>query len=96
MTIKFFVDTKEALTLKRLFFRFLKQNNIYDSYIYNTSHCDCMPLKIVSMTDFYNLIGCAFFWSKTKEGDKFWLNTHNKWLIYINELKKNGTVFICS
>lgn len=66
---------------KRLFFRFLKKNNIYHTFIYNAKYfvsrgVDDVLLYDRAFQEVHNLIISTFSWSKTKEGVDFWLLFH--------------------
>ena len=81
---------------KRLFFRFLKKNNIYHAFIYNVKYIGIKKRDGVMVDVFLydrafqeanNLIIGAFSWARTKEGTSFWLLFHKKWLNELNENK---------
>lgn len=63
-----------------LFVSFLKDNNIYDSYIeYASNVANChMPNLAISG---------AFFFAATKEGGEFWRNINDKWIEHYNQFK---------
>lgn len=77
---------KSELILKRIFFRFLKDSDLYPLYIHNVTNIkfdyeywNLQP----NISDGRTLIGAAFQWGKTKEGFEFWHKRHNLWLQYL-------------
>jgi hypothetical protein len=79
---------RNKLILKR-FYSFLKENNIYDVFLYNCYLFGDNKDIIENMVYFitigikqYNgiyLIGDAFDWSETSEGLQFWNEINKKW-----------------
>lgn len=79
---------RNKLILKR-FYSFLKENNIYDVFLYNCYLFGDNKCIIENMVYFvtigikqYNgiyLIGDAFDWSETSEGIQFWNEINKKW-----------------
>ena len=78
---------KVAINSNKRFLSFLKENKIYGRYIKNTVNSlikeDAGKINYISASspiekieqDYYP-INCAFTWSKTSEGHKFWYK-HN-------------------
>jgi hypothetical protein len=79
---------RNKLILKR-FYSFLKENNIYDVFLYNcylfSNNKDVIENMVYFITvgiKQYNgiyLIGDAFDWSETSEGIQFWNEINKKW-----------------
>ena len=74
------------LTFKQQFIRFLKQNNVYEQYIYNFNNGKYYRERFFNgKTPFlsedspYGYITNAFSWGFTKEGTNFWLMITTKW-----------------
>ena len=72
---------KKAINSNKTFLNFLKENKIYGRYVKNTVNSLIQSTyKISYITDMikqdFNPINCAFTWSKTSEGHKFWYK-HN-------------------
>jgi len=80
---------KKKLELIVSFFRFLKDNFIYEKYkSYYYADNNTMRTKSWKLIDFLRNCGsegfltCAFCWCYTKDGFDFWENIHFKWLEY--------------
>ena len=72
---------KKAINSNKTFLNFLKENKIYGRYIKNTVNSliqDSYRKSIVveEIIQNFNPINCAFTWSETSEGHKFWCK-HN-------------------
>ena len=71
---------KAAINSNKRLLSFLKENKIYGRYIKNTVNCLIRATTIDYITKYIKLdcnpINCAFTWSKTSEGHKFWYK-HN-------------------
>ena len=71
---------KAAINSNKRLLSFLKENKIYGRYIKNTVNCLTQDTTIDYITKYIKLdsnpINCAFTWSKTSEGHKFWYK-HN-------------------
>lgn len=81
------------INMKRLFMFFLKENNIYSSYVYNMEKFkNILDPKLCChhyICHGNTLLTEAFVWSKTIEGYDFWYDLNNKWYRYkkFNNLK---------
>ena len=74
--------------VKQLFLHFLKQEGIYESYIFNfnnTLHINKNFDRFILKTEERYFIRFAFSWESTKEGYDFWLKKSIKW---VNEINK--------
>lgn len=83
----------------RLFFRFLKNNDVYRQYLNNIQYSATINHKYVSnkkfTTEFFDLAKCnpkilinhPFIWRSTQEGYYFWHNIHYQWNEMILKLK---------
>ena len=71
---------KAAINSNKRILSFLKENKIYGRYIKNTVNSLIQDTTIDYITKYIKLdcnpINCAFTWSKTSEGHKFWYK-HN-------------------
>ena len=72
---------KKAINSNKTFLNFLKENKIYGRYIKNTVNSliqDSYRKSIVveEIIRNFNPTNCAFTWSETSEGHKFWCK-HN-------------------
>ena len=71
---------KKAINSNEKLLSFLKENKIYGRYIKNTVNSLIQDTTIDYITKYIKLdcnpINCAFTWSKTSEGHKFWYK-HN-------------------
>lgn len=75
---------------KKEFFRFLKENNVYCSYIEYAEECSDLiknfcngsVIKFIEVCiatgRIEDTIGQAFYWADTKEGFDFWENLYFK------------------
>lgn len=76
---KFYFKIKYNKTKEELFDIFLKQNRLYTKFYNNTKILE--PFSEDSIAYHHRLgtmINDAFEWNKTKEGQEFWTNAHNK------------------
>ena len=76
---------------KNIFLRFLKKNNIFETYMFNFNkdrkYRMLFHRKLVNTTancffktiDFQNYVCSSFEWDKTPEGECFWKKIHDKW-----------------
>ena len=80
--------------LRKHFFAFLKENGIYDKWLYNLRKRHPSN-EIWWWNDFYQTlyedrclraINYAFIWDNTKEGDDFWFYLYCKWSNYSSSL----------
>jgi len=78
------------------FVRFLKENGVYDKFIYNCENVpDLVILKWPTLSNFcseirrHNYIDFGFSWSYTPEGHFFWNKINQKWLSYLKFLNEN-------
>ena len=75
--------------VKQLFLHFLKQEGIYESYIFNFNNAlriDTNFNHFILKTEEKYFIRFAFSWSSTNEGYDFWLKKSIKWVnTYSNE-----------
>ena len=71
---------KKAINSNEKLLGFFKENKIYGRYIKNTVNSLIQDTTIDYITKYIKLdcnpINCAFTWSKTSEGHKFWYK-HN-------------------
>ena len=71
---------KKAINSNKRLLSFLKENKVYGRYIKNTVNSLIQDTTIDHITKYIKLdcnpINCAFTWSKTSEGHKFWYK-HN-------------------
>ena len=71
---------KKAINSNKRLLSFLKENKIYGRYIKNTVNCLRQDAEGNDIARYIkqdcNPIDCAFTWSKTSEGHKFWYK-HN-------------------
>ena len=71
---------KKAINSNKRLLSFLKENKVYGRYIKNTVNSLIQDTTIDYITKYIKLdrnpINCAFTWSKTSEGHKFWYK-HN-------------------
>ena len=79
---------------KKLFIRFLKENNCYEHFIYSMVNNDNYMFRFNNIDELINFaivrrfenfftdseIYRAFFWSDTIEGNEYWKDINNKWL----------------
>ena len=64
---------------KQIFFRFLKENYCYKSFLMNYYLNFIIHKNERLKCPHNNAIIAAFTWSETKEGGMFWNNIHLKW-----------------
>lgn len=79
------------LTPKQRFIHFLKQNNVYEQYMFNFNNIDGINFRkkyrkeYASIKSFFLFskkkyyVYNAFLWESTKEGYNFWNNLQIKW-----------------
>ena len=79
------------LNRKKIFIRFLKENNCYKQYCKNYNN----TLDELYESNEYNgelnisnEIFDAFSWVSTKEGFSFWDDVDDKWTIFLIKIKK--------
>jgi len=87
-------ETESSLTDKE-FVKFLKDNNIYDKFIYDLQQDINMRKKkghpyievnnFCNETDYLDYILGAFPWGNTPEGTDFWIRYNHKWVKYITD-----------
>ena len=83
---------------RKLFFAFLKKNDIYEKWIHNLLNGH--PMDDIKWWNCFNkklygnncgrAIICAFCWCETKEGFDFWSELNHKWSDYRIETMKTG------
>ena len=83
---------KNNIDYRRLFFKFLKENNLYDKWVYNikTQHSSIFKYqffwknknKILFSGNCSSAINSAFCWDDTNEGYDFWERLEVKWKIF--------------
>ena len=93
------VNRKEYHPIQKQFVAFLKENNIYEMYIYNYHNCEFeIKNRPNKFTDFVNqeitywngtgIICRAFAWSITEQGTIFWERFHEKWQKKLEKILK--------
>lgn len=79
----------KEITLLHLFYRFLKLNNVFNSFKYNVTlkSKESYRYKINYIKNELSdsLISNAFTWANTKEGHEFWENIDDKWCDIISK-----------
>ena len=78
------------ISTKKLFIKFLKDNNVYEQYMFNfnnrTKISKYYPKKTFTSyfetTDLYLAINNAFNWSDSPEHFRFWENLNTKWIFH--------------
>ena len=81
----------------KVFFKYLKENNLYNKYRYNVKYCHrlnslftltFMPrfLKVESS----EILEKSFSWANSKEGSGFWSNASLKFKRYLYKLYKEN------
>lgn len=65
---------------KQIFFRFLKENNCYRSFLINYYLTSIINNTNIFKCPCRNAIIASFSWCETKEGGAFWHNIHLKWV----------------
>ena len=85
---------KEKLLLK-IFIKFLKNKHIVHSYFFNFSNSPIGQLsfsyfisKICNVSFGAQLVYSAFAWYKTKEGNDFWSDIEDEWIVIWEKTKK--------
>jgi hypothetical protein len=65
------------------FIKFLKKRKAYSKFIRNFKNYRVISINeyLMSRIRSYDIIVCAFHWSTTDEGDRFWRNISNHWEI---------------
>ena len=78
---------------KQQFIHFLKENNIYEQYMYNFNKREESRNKAFPKNQYFSkvrrgqYINYAFTWSKTIEGWSYWHKFHEKWINYPTAIK---------
>lgn len=86
------------MTWKQQFIKFLKDNNLYESYIFNFNN-DFEYRLIYNLpnngakaffenTSHEYYILRAFEWDSTREGHLFWDKIDKKWYIYLQDIER--------
>ena len=78
--------------MKRKFIHFLKENNVYEKFMYNFEHRKeihrwypkISAKKYFDVTYEKHLLFCAFSWRYTNEKLYFWDELNQKWIKYIS------------
>ena len=79
---------------KQQFIHFLKQNNIYETFVFYFNKREdirnniCPKSRFFSETEHIKYIDKAFSWSSTKEGHMFWFRMSTNWRRYYSNLIK--------
>ena len=74
---------KLTTTIKQQFIHFLKQNNIYEQYMYNFKNKNTIEInfiKFINNTEEIDYIYQAFPWYKTIGGIQKWSELSKKWV----------------
>ena len=77
------------ISSKQLFIKFLKDNNIYEQFMFNFNKREEHRNNAIPKNQFFSktkrkqYINYAFTWSHTKEGWTYWNKFHEKWTNYI-------------
>lgn len=66
---------------KKLFYDWLKQQNLLSSYLANIKRCG-IKWHLETKPCFYQYINESFCWAKTNEGHDFWSRKQTEWLSY--------------
>lgn len=81
------------MTHLQLFYRFLKQENVFHLFVKNISNKETRLYCVNNIKEYFNdtskrdLIFYAFQWSATNEGHDFWSQINQRWLLtFINLL----------
>lgn len=95
INIDFKPYSKKEIIIKRIFFRFLKDSDLYPLYICNMNNIEINDVYWdfkPSISDGRTLIASAFRWNRTKEGFDFWKKRHELWLQYLtlSNIKENN------
>ena len=72
---------------KRIFYSFLKANNVLEQFKRNCRYRGRDPEWLTSSFNYYldDVIDYAFIWSEQPEGTLFWRSIHEKWRKYIRQ-----------
>lgn len=86
MALDIISHNEEEKYIKRLLWRFLKNENIYIKFLknvaeYNFSH-PYEAKRRLDKNSYRDAISTAFLWSSTKEGMTDWYNISKKWVQY--------------
>jgi hypothetical protein len=76
-----------------LFFRFLKDERIYEKYLFYIKQSSRNHIKKLLRAEPFQYINCIK-WSATMEGDSFWLIMHLKWKGFLYDYYKKRKAFI--
>ena len=83
------------ILIKKLFFKFLKQEKILNTYINNAQQC-CLKRYNITLIKYINdtinngyheeLVNWTLEWRKTYEGFDFWNELDDKWRDIVDKL----------
>lgn len=89
------MDKINKKKILKVFVFFLKEENIYKSYLHNIYNRfldknKCTNFIINELNDYLgiNLISGLFTWRNTEEGYKFWFTINKKWENKLNTIVK--------
>ena len=92
----FLTDDKKLIIndRKKLFIRFLKENNCYGNFVYYMRirggyFSDINVLVAISELNKTSEIYYSIDWENTKQGKKFWSDMNDKWKWAIKKYKEN-------
>lgn len=73
---------------KKLFFRFLKENNAYVNYITLTFYKINFVITKLYLHEYINCISKykGWYWSDSPQGNAYWSVIHAKWLCHLYEI----------
>ena len=89
------------LERKRIFLRFLKENNCLLQYMKNIRHNDNVFQysidnlhfnHIIKGSAFDCLLSTPFVWTKTDEGEEYWFNLHKSWERFVRKIEKTCNI----
>ena len=84
---------KESKTKKKLFARFLKENNIYGTFVKeHIRDYGCNAIDTVMAYEPCGWISEAFIWASTRKGVFFWNDVSNKWSLFFRMCTKKHYV----
>ena len=73
--------------MKEKFIQFLKDNNCYDQFVYNTQHVVCgVEIKYFRVKEARAFVSKGFIWNRTIEGFEYWVTIHNKWQVHLKTM----------
>ena len=78
------------ISTKQLFIKFLKDNNVYEQYMFNVNKRKekyFTPKNFFLNTLYVDFVSNAFTWKETLQGYGYWDKIENNWLY---NLRKKG------